>query len=288
MLFRSGLGSGVTAATEQMRLTSTGLGIGTSSPAARLDAQQSTTDMVGVSILNTNNNVSTTTSAQLRIGITNSAGASYAVIKAQEASADDYPALTFGVQNAVTTTPTERMRIDSSGNLLIATTSAVTNGGFKFTPDNGTTGSSVLSVGHKSGTASGDYYHIFYYGASPIGSITQNGTTAVAYNTTSDYRLKNNIEPLTGALAKVQALKPSKFVWVDGREDDGFIAHELQEVLPNVVIGEKDAVDGEGNPKYQQVDYSRVVATLTAAIQEQQSIIEQLTTRIAALESKGA
>jgi hypothetical protein len=102
--------------TEKMRITTAGLvGIGTNSPAALLDTQQSTTDMVGVSILNTNNNVSVATSSQIRIGITNSVGVSYAVIKAQEGSGDDYPYLSFGVQNAVTTTPTERMRIASNG-----------------------------------------------------------------------------------------------------------------------------------------------------------------------------
>jgi hypothetical protein len=104
--------------------TSQNVGIGTTSPAGKLDVQQSTTDMVGLSILNTNNSVGTTTSSQLRMGITNSAGASYTVIKAQEVANDDWPALTFGVQNAVTTTPTERMRIDSSGNLLVGGTTS--------------------------------------------------------------------------------------------------------------------------------------------------------------------
>ena len=87
----------------------------------QLDVQQSTTDMVGLSILNTNNSA-TTTSSQLRIGMTNSVGASYAVMKVQEGGSDDYPDIIFGVQNAVTTTPTERMRIKDTGQVGIGET----------------------------------------------------------------------------------------------------------------------------------------------------------------------
>jgi hypothetical protein len=99
---------------------------------------------------------------------------------------------------------------------------------------------------------------------------------------------------MTGALAKVAALNPVTYTWkIDGSAGQGFIAHELQEVCPDAVSGEKDAVDADGNPQYQGIDTSFLVATLTAAIQEQQAIIEQqsqaiasLTTRIAALEAK--
>jgi hypothetical protein len=90
---------------------------------------------------------------------------------------------------------------------------------------------------------------------------------------------------MTGALAKVALLKPCTYKWnADGSDGQGFIAHELQEVVEGCVTGEKDAVDAEGNPRYQGVDTSFLVATLTAAIQEQQAIITQLTARITALE----
>ena len=101
-----------------------------------------------------------------------------------------------------------------------------------------------------------------------IGTISISGS-ATAYNTSSDYRLKNTITPMTGALARVALLKPVTYKWnADGSNGEGFIAHELAEVVPDCVTGEKDAVDAEGNPKYQGIDVSFLVATLTSAIQE--------------------
>ena len=117
------------------------------------------------------------------------------------------------------------------------------------------------------------------------GTITQTAST-VAYNTSSDYRLKENIAPMTGALAKVAALKPVTYTWkIDGVAGQGFIAHELQEIVPDCVAGTKDAVDENGNIRPQGVDTSFLVATLTAAIQEQQAMIVQLQADVAALKS---
>ena len=101
-----------------------------------------------------------------------------------------------------------------------------------------------------------------------VGSITVN-TTNAAFNTSSDYRLKENIAPMTGALAKVSQLKPCTYTWkMDGSSGEGFIAHELAEVIPQAVSGEKDALDKDGNISPQGIDTSYLVATLTAAIQE--------------------
>ena len=174
------------------------------------------------------------------------------------------------------TSAAERMRIDSSGNVGFGTT----------TPNSGIqAGTNVciryptgdVDISHANGTASGTGYIYFGYNAGIIGSITQNGTTATAYNTSSDYRLKEKIAPMTGALATVALLKPCTYTWkADGSAGQGFIAHELQEVVPDCVTGEKDAVqtytDEDGNEqtriKPQGVDTSFLVATLTAAIQE--------------------
>lgn len=91
---------------------------------------------------------------------------------------------------------------------------------------------------------------------------------------------------MTGALGVVAQLNPVTYTWkTDGSDGQGFIAHELQEVVPDCVIGEKDAVDVDGKPEYQGVDTSFLVATLTAAIQEQQALITALTARVSALEN---
>jgi hypothetical protein len=173
----------------------------------------------------------------------------------------------------------ESMRIDSSGNLLVGTT---TSRG-KITSEQ--SGSDwALGLNHtNAGTQS---FTSFRYAGTLIGQITGNNTNT-SYTTSSDYRLKNTIAPMTGALAKVALLKPCTYKWkVDGSDGQGFIAHELAEVVPQCVTGEKDAVDADGNPVYQGVDTSFLVATLTAAIQEQQALITTLTDRITALEAK--
>ena len=126
------------------------------------------------------------------------------------------------------------------------------------------------------GAATSNGIITFVGGAGTQGAINGNGS-GINYVTTSDYRLKENIAPMTGGLAKIAQLKPCTYTWkFDGSDGQGFIAHELQEVFPDAVSGEKDDVetytDEDGNEqtriKPQGVDTSNLVATLTAAIQE--------------------
>ena len=131
---------------------------------------------------------------------------------------------------------------------------------------NVTNGMSILTTSSAVGES---YINFLNNGAGTAGSISHTGGTTVSYNTTSDYRLKENIAPMTGALAKISQLKPVTYTWkADGSDGQGFIAHELQAVIPDCVTGKKDAVDADGNPVYQGIDTSFLVATLTAAIQE--------------------
>jgi hypothetical protein len=176
---------------------------------------------------------------------------------------------------------TPRARITSGGDFCVNTTSKIYEGLISVSFDgNGGSGDQGIALIDTNASLNGDYLLFVNSAGNVAGKITHNGTTTVAYTTSSDYRLKNTIAPITGALAKVALLKPCTYKWnVDGSDGQGFIAHELAEVVPDCVVGEKDAVDAEGKPRYQGVDTSFLVATLTAAIQE-------LTARVAQLESK--
>ena len=178
-------------------------------------------------------------------------------------------------------TATERMRITSGGDVCINTATVLDQGKVNIVFAGNSNQGIVLN---DSAAGSGNQQIRFKSGGTTVGNITTT-TTATTYGTSSDYRLKENIAPMTGALSKVAELKPVTYTWKrDGSAGQGFIAHELQAVVPDCVTGEKDAVetytDEEGNeqtrPVYQGVDTSFLVATLTAAIQEQQAMIETI------------
>jgi hypothetical protein len=287
---------------EVMRIDSSGnVGIGTSSPAYRLDTAGVTRSQVQSGA--TNNTAPTafvvankTTGAHaaglgasIQFEYTNSGGAYSGGQISSVGGADPFTAdLRFFPRNYGFA---EAMRIDSSGNVMIGATSASSKFLVTSSNDNivstisGNSGAAYIS---NRTSASGGSLFVLYitYNGNAVGSIT-NTSSATAYNTGSDYRLKENIVPMTGALDKVSQLKPVTFKWkVDGSDGQGFIAHELQEVIPDAVTGEKDAVNEDGSIKPQGVDTSFLVATLTAAIQEQQTIIESLKTDIAELKAK--
>jgi hypothetical protein len=165
------------------------------------------------------------------------------------------------------TNSAERARIDSSGNLLVGTTSQISGTSSRVNILNVDAGLSGLTIGNAGGSSNTNCV-LFNNSNGTVGTIRTNAS-ATAYNTSSDYRLKNTIAPMTGALAKVALLKPCTYKWnVDGTDGEGFIAHELAEVVPDCVSGAKDAIDENGNPVHQGIDTSFLVATLTAAIQE--------------------
>ena len=266
------------------------VGIGTTSPANFLDISKTQDAETSIGLSNT----STGANAQVRTKYTTNSGL-FTVGTTGTAHPYGGDAYVYQVANKgirFATNDTQRMLIDSSGNVLIGTTSYA-NPPSQGIGNFGNITNSQIGIGHANGTGSGQYYVVFGYNGGAIGGVTQNGTTAVAYNTSSDYRLKDNIAPMTGALDKVTQLKPVTYKWkVDGSNGQGFIAHELAEIVPDCVTGEKDAVetytDEEGNEqtriKPQGIDTSFLVATLTAAIQEQQTIINDLKARIETLE----
>ena len=141
-------------------------------------------------------------------------------------------------------------------------------------------------LGLQNDVGSGTRYFIsFGETGTRLGDITSNGSV-MTYGGTSDYRLKTNVQPMTGAIDRVKALNPVTFDWISsGISSEGFIAHELQSVIPDAATGTKDEVNAQGKPVYQQVDPRHVVSVLTAALQEAIAKIETLEARIAALEN---
>jgi hypothetical protein len=283
---------------ESMRIDSAGnVGIGTASPTARLSVS-------GVTPLLTGGNGQLSVFSTDAIGADKGGKISFGGVSGQGGAFDPYGFCAIaGLKDNATAsnysgyltfstatsggTVTERARIDSSGNLLVGTTSQLSSGKFCISFNGGSLQGQVLRT--TLGTTGSTYIQFENSAGATAGYIIHNGTTTVNYVTSSDYRLKEAVAPMTGALAKVAQLKPVTYKWkVDGSDGEGFIAHELAEVCPIAVTREKDAVDADGNPQYQGIDTSFLVATLTAAIQEQQALITALTARITALETQNA
>ena len=112
-----------------------------------------------------------------------------------------------------------------------------------------------------------------------VGSVVIHFTSTV-YNTSSDYRLKENVNYTWDATTRLKQLKPARFNFIEetGITVDGFLAHEVQDIVPLAVTGEKDAVDVDGNPDYQGIDHSKLVPLLVKTIQELEARITALET----------
>ena len=153
----------------------------------------------------------------------------------------------------------------SGGNILIGTTAepSASQTGVRIS---GTNGQNFWKSSN-SGTSGYDQL-AFFNGNGLVGTISTSGS-ATAYNTSSDYRLKTDVQPMTGASDRVLALNPINFKWIaDGTRVDGFLAHEAQAVVPEAVTGTHNEVDDEGNAVMQGIDQSKLVPLLVASLQE--------------------
>jgi hypothetical protein len=183
---------------------------------------------------------------------------------------------------------TERMRITSGGELYWKVTdttgAALSDGGVTFR-DSGSNKFIQVSSGLSTDGLLLAFYKKNGSGVTNTGTIETSGNST-NYNTTSDYRIKEDFQQING-LEKLSKIKVYDFKWKDSEDRmDGVLAHELQEVLPYAVTGQKDAVDENGNDKIQGVDYSKIVPVLIKAIQEQQEIINEMRAEIDSLKTK--
>ena len=297
--------------TDAITVSGSNVGIGSSDPRGHLDiaADQNTAKFASPHL------ALTTTGTTNNTGFT---GVSYAVSSltnygwtagALRATSGNNSSFVF-TQHNNSSVGIERMRIDGSGKVLVNRTTAYSDG---------TIGNAAFQVNANTGVFAGlAVIATATTGTAAVGFVNPNGSvgnislsgTSTSYNTSSDYRLKTDAQPMTGASARVQALNPVNFEWIaDGTRVDGFLAHEAQAVVPEAVTGTKDAMgdeeyevtpavlDEDGNvvteavmgtrsvPDYQGIDQSKLVPLLTAALQEALTKIDDMETRLAALEA---
>jgi len=254
----SGAGATPVSFTQAMTLDASGnLGIGTSSPAQKLGLSSADTTGTAINIINTS-----TGGYNWNIF---SVGSSSVVGNVGSLAFRDS---TNGVTRAV---------IDSSGNLLVGTTTARA----QITTDFNGSATNGIAL-NDTASASGTVFANFFVSGTSIGSITRIGSTsAVAFNTTSDQRLKSKIQNANPVLEKLMQVQVRQYDWTVGdlHQEYGFIAQELEPVLNGVVTKGKTEND------MWQLDYSKLTPHLVKAMQEQQALITQLTARITALET---
>ena len=250
---------------ERMRIDSSGnFGIGTSSPAVALHVQAG--------------------SGQFRLHEGNAADNKYGeievsngklILHSDKGDVESNTTMQFHLDNS------EKMRIDHLGRVFFFCTDEPSSSvdGAAFINNEG-----ELRFGN---STTGNTTRVRFYNPNgEVGAIRTNGSNT-SYITSSDYRLKENVVDMSGAIDRVKALAPKRFNFIADADTtvDGFLAHEAQTVVPEAISGTKHAVDEDGNIVVQGIDQSKLVPLLTGALQEAIAKIESLETKVAALEA---
>lgn len=288
--FRLNTGSSNTVTSRMTLLGNGNVGIGTTSPTSNLHVESSTgtallkatgTDTGATLVLNGNKTSNTAGIGSIQF---QNNGDSVGMLRSFRESANDAGGLSFWTQ-ATGGANSERMRINSSGNVGIGTSSPSSS--YRLSTVGGTGGAVVGAFIETTSTTSGHEASIIkrpnsgvlvqFLGSGQVGSITTNGSTTT-YGTSSDYRLKENIVEITDATARLKQLKPKRFNFIADADTtvDGFLAHEVSSVVPEAIHGTKDEIDTDGNPKYQNIDQSKLVPLLVKTIQELEARITTL------------
>jgi len=156
--------------------------------------------------------------------------------------------------------------VRSDGSSIFQTNTGANAAGIMMMGNNGQ-GWNAIEFYHKNTSVSQAY----------VGRISTN-SSSTSYVTSSDYRLKENVIPMSDSISRINQLKPSRFNFIINPEItvDGFLAHEVQDIVPEAIVGDKDEIDEEGNPVYQGIDQAKLVPLLVAAIQELEARVKEL------------
>ena len=282
--------------TEHMRITSAGyVGIGTNNPSNMLDVRKDSTN-VAIQV-NTSNatigNMPTSSEYKVtfvggnaEIGLFKDGTDAYSYVIGTYNNSTDIP-LIFRTRNR-----TERMRITYTGKVHVydGAGNHKTSSAYFYSAGNSETNTGTVPAEFSVSGTSTSTRHLVAFGNvnGIVGSISVAGS-ATSFNTSSDYRLKENATPLIGAIDRINLLKPSRFNFIADPNItfDGFLAHEVSDIVPVAVTGKKDAVDKDGKIVPQGIDHSKLVPLLVASVQELSAKNDVLEEKVKALESAG-
>ena len=282
----SGTAGNAITFSESMRIDTSGnLAIGTTSAAAKLHVQ-SGDGSISPSVHADELLVEGSANAGITVG---SGTSGLGSLRFADSGGDSQGNITYNHSDnsfSFATDDTEAMKINSSQEVAFGNSDPSDDTptlGFQIDHGGGT--GTFINIGHTSSATSGYSYARYMFNGSMIGSISQSGTSGVAYNTSSDYRLKENVVTDWDATSRLKQLKPSRFNFKADKDTtvDGFLAHEVSDIVPEAISGEKDAVDKDGKIEPQAIDQSKLVPLLSKSLQEAIARIDTLEAEVKTL-----